>query len=114
MTRKQLENPKLYALSSFRSATCLYNTVEGQEYRLSSLPEEGISDEYGHVRTILSHGYSLLFFLSSKRRLSCQNVGLGPDWSFEWIFTSLISATANRQGSKGSRENRGGRGVSRL
>lgn len=55
-----------------------------------------------------------LFTPPSKRRLSCQNVGLGPDWSFEWIYTCLISATANRHGSKQSRENRGRRGVSRL
>ncbi len=87
---------------------------KGQEYRLSHIPEERISKEYGQVRTLLSHGNSLLFCLPSKRRLSCQNAGLGPDWSFEWIFTSLISATANRQSSKGSRENRGGRGVRRL
>lgn len=87
---------------------------KGQEYRLSPIPEEGISKEYGQVRNLLSHGNSLLFCLPSKRRLSCQNVGPGPDWSFEWIFTSLISVTANRQSSKASRENRGGRGVRRL
>lgn len=64
--------------------------------------------------TPLSHGNSLLFCLPSKRRLSCQNACPGPDWSVEWIFSSLISATANRQSSKGSSENRGGRGVRRL
>lgn len=86
----------------------------GQEYSESPAPEEGISKEHGQVRTPLSHGNSLLFCLPSKRRLSCQNVGPGPDWSVEWIFTSLISATANRQSSKGRRQNRGGRGVRRL
>lgn len=75
------------------------------------IPEEGISKEHGQVRTLLLRGNSLLFSLPSKKRLSCQNVGLGPDWSFEWIFTSLISATANRRSSKASRENRGGSGV---
>lgn len=97
---------------------CLKYSVKvvckGQDYRLSPIPEEGISKEYGQVRTLLTFSNSLLFCLPSKRRLSCQNVGPGPDWSFEWIFTSLISSTANRQSSKGSRENRGGRGVRRL
>ncbi len=83
---------------------------KGQENRLCPIQAEGISKEYGQVRTLLS----LLFCLLSKGRLSCQNVGLGPDWSFEWIFSSLISAIANRQSSKGNRENRGGRGVRRL
>lgn len=90
---------------------CFRKSIAGPEYRLSPIPGEGISNEYGQVKAVLSHGYSLLFFLPSKRRLSCQNVGLGPDWSFEWIFTTLISGTANRQSSKGSTENRGGRGV---
>jgi len=87
---------------------------KGQEYRSSSIEEKGISKEYGQVRSLLSHGNSPLFCLPSKKRLSCQNVGPGPDWSFEWIFTSLISTTANRQSSKESSENRGGRGVRRL
>lgn len=43
----------------------------------------------------------------SRRRLSCQAVGPGPDWSAEWIFTSLISATANRLSSKGEQGEQG-------
>lgn len=85
-------------------------TYTGLPYRRKEFQTNMVKSE----PFFLSHGYSLLFFLSSKGRLSCQNVGLGPDWSFEWIVTSLISATANRQSSKGSRQNRGGRGVRRL
>lgn len=82
--------------------------------RLSLIPEEGISKEHGQGRNPFVTWQFTPFLPAVKEEIKLSNACPGPDWSVEWIFSSLISATANRQSSKGSRENRGGRGVRRL